>query len=138
MVSENALLQIVYVSSLTPGVEIDPSAMLAKARRNNGRDGITGMLFADGKRFLQAMEGPLEKVEATLARIQSDPRHRAMVVLSRRTIAEREFGPWEMAHYDRAGHGDFADRVRNLTQSAAPAVRATIEGFVALRTEARS
>ncbi|WP_109807454.1 BLUF domain-containing protein [Sphingosinithalassobacter portus] len=136
--SENTLLQIVYVSSLTPGAEIDPTAMLAKARRNNGRDGITGMLFADGKRFLQAMEGPLEKVEATLARIQSDPRHRAMVVLSKRTIAEREFGPWEMAHYHRATDAEFVDRVRQLTQAAAPAVRATIEGFVTLRTEVRS
>ncbi|QIG81971.1 BLUF domain-containing protein [Sphingosinithalassobacter tenebrarum] len=129
------MLQIVYVSSLAPGARIDAAAMLATARRNNGRDGITGMLFADGKRFLQAMEGPPEKVETTLSRIRRDPRHRAIVVLSKRNIAQREFGAWDMAHYDRADEGDFGTRVRELTSAASPAVRATIEGFVALRTE---
>jgi|UniRef100_UPI0035CB7556 hypothetical protein len=131
------MLQVVYVSTVARSTHIDPAAMLAKAQRNNGRDGITGMLYFDGQRFMQAMEGPAAAVEATLARITADSRHRALVILSRREIAEREFGAWSMAHNiggaDRAG---FFDRVEQLVAHASPNVRATIEGFMKLRAAA--
>ncbi|MFZ5746701.1 MAG: BLUF domain-containing protein [Pseudomonadota bacterium] len=128
------MLQLVYVSTAAPGAIIDPEAMLAKARHNNRRDGITGMLFSDGVRFLQAMEGPVEHVQRTFDRIRTDSRHRALVVLSKREIAAREFGDWDMAYYDRHRREEFVARVYELTANAAPDVRATIEGFVALRT----
>jgi len=126
------MLQVVYVSTAAPGQAIDPVAMLAKARANNGRDAITGMLYFDGTRFMQAMEGPADKVEATLARIGQDHRHRALVVLSRRTIEDREFGDWAMAYPD----GDtaaFFGQVQALLANASPNIRATIEGFMKIR-----
>lgn len=108
--------------------------MLAKARRNNGRDGITGMLYFDGTRFMQAMEGPPEKIEATLARIRADSRHRALVLLTRRTIEVREFGEWAMAaNTPGANDPAFFERVEELIANASPDVRATIAGFMRVR-----
>lgn len=129
-----SLLQIIYVSTAAPHQAIEPDVMLAKARRNNGRDGITGMLYFDGTRFMQAMEGPAEKVEATLARIKADPRHRAMVVLAKRQIETREFGEWAMAaNTHGASNEAFFRRVEDLIANASPDVRATIAGFMKVR-----
>ena len=131
------MLQLVYVSTVVPGIAADPEPILAVSRQNNRSDGITGLLYSDGKRFLQALEGPEDKVEAAFIRISADLRHRAVVVLSRRTITAREFGDWEMAH--RAAGADaegFVDRIASLAACAAPDVRATFEGFAKVRRAA--
>ena len=132
------MLQLVYVSSVAPGaVAADPATILAASRRNNARDSITGLLYSDGMRFLQALEGPEDKVEAAFARIQADPRHRARVVLWRRTVAAREFGEWAMAHRLPGTDAEaFVERVARLAENAAPDVRATFEGFAKVRRAA--
>ncbi|WP_404333482.1 BLUF domain-containing protein [Sphingomonas sp. MMS12-HWE2-04] len=128
------MLQLVYVSSLSPQADFDPTAILATSRANNRRDGITGLLYSDKARFLQALEGPEAEVEAAFARIKGDARHRAIVLLSRRTVDTREFGDWEMAHRMPGTDADrFIERVRELTANADPNVRATFEGFVKVR-----
>jgi hypothetical protein len=90
--------QLTYISTAKAGLsEADVAAILAVSRRNNRRDGITGLLIHDGRRFLQALEGPAPLVDAAFTRIRSDPRHRATVMLSCRDITAREFGEWAMA-----------------------------------------
>jgi hypothetical protein len=134
---DSAMLQLVYVSSTAPGIAADPPAILAASRANNRRDGITGLLYSDGTRFLQAIEGPQEKVEATFARIMRDPRHRAIVLLSRRETAAREFGDWDMAHRTPGSNADeFIMRVAELAADASPAIRATFEEFAKVRRAA--
>ena len=132
------MLQLVYVSSATPGQPVgDPAAILALSRANNSRDGITGLLYSDGTRFLQALEGPADKVEQAFARIKADPRHRAVVILSRRDIEAREFGDWAMAHRLPGGDADlFIERIARLSANAAPNVKATFEGFAKVRRAA--
>ena len=128
------MLQLLYVSSANRREAPDPAPILAASRRNNRRDGITGMLYSDGTRFLQALEGPDPKVEEAYARIQADPRHRAIVVLSRRTIEAREFGDWDMAHHQPGGDAEaFLDRVATLSANASANVRATFESFANVR-----
>ena len=129
------MLQLVYISSAvdTAGT----TAILAASRRNNARDGITGLLYADGVRFLQALEGPPEAVEPTFERIRADPRHRAIVLLSRRTIESREFGLWDMAQRSPADSGDaFLRRLDRLIADTSPDVRGTFEGFAKVRRAA--
>lgn len=131
------MLQLVYISSAgvrgTDGLD----AILATSRRNNARDGITGLLYADGVRFLQALEGEEAVVEAAFERIRADPRHRAVVVLSRRAVASREFGPWDMAARGHDAEGDaFVARIERLVANAAPAVRGTFAGLVSVRRAA--
>lgn len=129
------MLQIVYISSAVGAV--DTAAILAVSRRNNSRDGLTGLLYANGKRFLQAIEGETATVERALARITADPRHRAIVVLSHRDIVAREFGDWAMAEQVAGDETDgFVDRVRRLVAGATPAIRATFDGFVQIRRAA--
>ena len=131
------MFQLVYVSSITRGATISMGNILVTSRRNNTRDGITGLLYADGRRFLQALEGPEDKVLAALARIEQDARHRAVVILSRRTIEAREFGHWAMAHHDAGqDYGALIERIDRLVANAAPSVRATFEGFCKVRRAA--
>ena len=129
--------QLVYISSIRRQAAVDPAAILAQSRRNNAAAGITGLLFFDGKRFLQALEGEAAAVDATFARIQRDERHHALVLLSSRDIAMREFGAWAMA-YKTPGEEDASalDRVAHLTANADPTVRATFEGFAKVRRAA--
>ncbi|WP_341208823.1 BLUF domain-containing protein [uncultured Sphingomonas sp.] len=129
------MLQIVYISTATGTV--DTAAILATSRRNNARDGLTGLLYTNGKRFLQVLEGDPANVERALARIDADPRHRAMVVLSSRDVSAREFGAWAMAERVAGDDADaFVARVRALIAQAAPSVRATFDGFVQLHRAA--
>jgi hypothetical protein len=129
------VLQLVYISSAVGTIDVGP--VLAVSRRNNGRDSITGLLYADGKRFLQALEGPEDKVEEAFRRIQEDKRHRAMVVLSRRIVADREFGMWEMAARTPDQDGEaFLSRIDQLIARVDPNIRATFEGFARVRRAA--
>lgn len=125
------MLQLIYVSTARGPESIDLDDLLAKSRRNNRRDGITGLLHSKGRRFLQALEGEPARVEAAYARIAADPRHFALVVLSRRMVETREFGEWSMATDD--GSGDIVAQVAALVEGAAPSVRGTFEGFAAMR-----
>lgn len=125
------MLQLVYISSICSGAQV--GSILRVSRRNNARDGITGLLYHDGRRFLQALEGDEPMVDAAFARISADARHRAVVVLSRRTVGEREFGAWEMAECDAAGDRAALLRlVEPLLKGASPNVRGTFEGFMRL------
>ena len=129
------MLQLIYISS--PAGVVDTAEVLRISRHNNLRDDVTGLLYADDKRFLQVLEGPEDKIEAAYERIARDPRHRAAVVLSRRTVAGREFGAWQMAER-RAGEGGdiFIARVDALLKNASPNARATFDGLVRLRNAA--
>lgn len=129
------MLQLVYISSVVQTDEF--GSILAVSRMNNRRDGITGLLYSDGVRYLQALEGPTEAVEAAYDRIKRDGRHHALVVLSRREVAAREFGDWAMAER-RAGEEaeHFCARVDRLLGHAGPNVRATFDSFIKLRRAA--
>ncbi len=132
------MLQLVYISSVSPaGPAADVAQILETSRRNNRRDGITGLLYADGTRFLQALEGSPDRVEAAFARIRTDPRHRAIVVLSRRAIDAREFGAWDMAQRTPGTADDgFMARIAMMVRDVSPNVRATFESFAHVRRAA--
>ncbi len=91
--------------------EID--AILASARRHNLRASITGALLVNRVCFVQIMEGPLEAVRESFARIQRDPRHSQLMVLESRQVEERGFAGFPVAFVDargaEAGGSDFAD-----------------------------
>ena len=93
------MYQLAYVSTFGLSVGAQAFAeILACSRANNRRDGVSGILIADGMRFLQVLEGERAKVEAAFARISADQRHFAVFQLTGRDITEREFGEWDMAY----------------------------------------
>lgn len=130
--------QLVYISTARGQVLVaDVQRILLTSRRNNARDGITGLLFFDGMRFLQALEGDPDRVRDAYERIKADPRHRAVVTLSSRDIEEREFGPWAMAsRVSLEGDSAMLQRVSELTADASPEVQATFNSFAQIRKRA--
>lgn len=124
--------QLMYTSTASAaqlGEEL--ASILLSSRRNNVKAGVTGLLWTDGRRFLQVLEGDRSQVGAIYHRICCDPRHRAHVVLHDRQVAARTFGHWAMALLD-----DGDDKIASALAGASPEVRATFEGVIAARRAA--
>ena len=67
------------------------AAIVAAARRNNSRNGITGALLYSDHCFEQVLEGHREAIEDTFERISTDRRHREITIVHYATIAQRSF-----------------------------------------------
>ena len=130
--------QVIYISTVTrEATPVQSEQILQKSQANNARDAITGLLYFDGKRFLQALEGNDAEITRALSRIQQDPRHRAVVVLSDRMVENRDFGHWSMAWKEPGDDAtDFIDRVARLVDLASPSVRATFNSLAEVRRAA--
>ncbi len=89
--------QLVYVSAAAqPMTEPELNGILEASRRNNARDGVTGMLLHIDGGFLQVLEGPREIVQHTFGRILLDTRHRGISILVEQNAVGRVFGRWNM------------------------------------------
>ncbi len=132
----NNIRQILYVSQSTiPGDSADLAGILLQSRHNNALDGVTGLLWSDGERFLQIFEGPEESVCATFARIANDDRHCEMRIILDRLIEAREFSDWTMAHRRADEPADIYDaKVRRLLSKAAPPIKDAFFSMIAYST----
>lgn len=72
--------------------------LLKKARENNVKLGITGMLLYENGSFFQVLEGEPEKVTALLKIIQKDNRHSQVVKIIYEEIEARDFPEWTMGY----------------------------------------
>jgi Sensors of blue-light using FAD len=90
------LIQLTYASRPFGYDGAVLQGILMDARRCNARDGITGALICRDDLFLQMLEGPEDKVEATYRRILKDDRHIEVRPLTRHAAADRLFGQWAM------------------------------------------
>jgi hypothetical protein len=129
--------RIIYISSC----RVDPDRamvedILRQSRRNNRRDGLTGLLVVGGRRFLQVLEGPRELTDAAYRRIRADDRHFALVELSRKRTTERAFAGWDMG-CEQLNGDDLADLVHQLTEGLSDAdLAAQFRSFVELHRRA--
>ena len=85
--------QLLYTSQATVAFkDRDCESILRASRTNNAENGLTGFLIylANGT-FLQVLEGPADRVEATLRRIAGDPRHGKMITSFDTIAPAREF-----------------------------------------------
>lgn len=97
------MLRLIYISTSRQVIDTaELDRILTISRRNNAAVGVTGLLIAGSRRFLQVLEGPADAVETTFQRIGRDPRHFAVVTLRREAVAVRAFPDWTMG-YQRAG-----------------------------------
>ncbi len=127
----SSIFQIIYISSATGAVtNEDCRTIVRRAGINNARADVTGLLLFNGRRFLQALEGPQAAVESIFARIKEDERHRAIVLLQAREVADRQFGRWAMAYDDPADGNavSLKDKVSRLLTHCDPSTRALFEG----------
>lgn len=113
-------------SSTVPDGKADIAGIYDRSRHNNAIDGITGLLFSNGRRFLQVIEGSSDSIETTFARIRRDSRHHDITVLRDAEVREREFGYWAMANRHRGERNEeFDTRLRMLVRNASPEIRDT-------------
>ena len=98
-----SLSRILYCSkNLIPGDDRQQSAVLsgilAKARKKNAEEGVTGALLYNSGYFAQVLEGPRAAIEVVFERIQQDERHSDVTILDFTESAHRDFAEWSMAH----------------------------------------
>lgn len=95
------IYRLVYVSAATtPFSKADLVALLEKARSNNQRLGITGLLLYREGDFLQLLEGEQAAVKALYRTIERDHRHSGTIVLLEEETPERLFAEWSMGFRD--------------------------------------
>lgn len=70
--------------------------LLEVSRTRNLAAGVTGMLLYADEQFIQTLEGERHQVEATMSRIQKDPRHRDVDITLVEDLDERCFPDWSM------------------------------------------
>jgi Sensors of blue-light using FAD len=71
-------------------------SILKTSQRNNQRDDITGLLTYSGEVFVQFLEGPPDAIRRLMDRLQGDPRHKDIIILSEGSDHERIFPDWDM------------------------------------------
>ena len=79
------------------------------------------LLYHEGS-FLQVIEGPDDKVEGLVEKIQKDPRITHFLLLWRDTVQNREFENWSMGFVDTshfaehfAGFVDYTEQLKSKT-----------------------
>jgi hypothetical protein len=91
------LRQIVYISRAAPNCDDDEVRDIAHVSQvQNAARGVTGLLLYDGRRFIQAIEGPPDAVQDTIDRIYADKRHDDVQTATDRLVDRRQFGSWSM------------------------------------------
>lgn len=90
------LIQLIYASRPFGFDDLALAGILAVARSNNARDGITGALICREDLYLQLLEGPPDVVTAAFGRISRDNRHTEVIRLVSRDVESRLFPEWAM------------------------------------------
>lgn len=97
------LIQIVYISrssfiTATNSTEIEPNVarILAKSRVNNRKNGLVGVLYFGDGCFFQCLEGEDTQVDKLYSKLQQDPRHKDLKLISRKLINTLTFSNWAM------------------------------------------
>jgi len=91
------IYKLLYVSAAN--VTLDEQGLLdilEQARRNNQKNGLTGLLlFAEGS-IIQLLEGEKEAVDNTFQTIAQDSRHTGIIKLIAEYADSRDFSDWSM------------------------------------------
>lgn len=97
------LVRCLYASrAAAPLVAPVVDSILEQSRKNNPRQGITGMLCFFDDIFVQVLEGGRDEVCELFNAIVRDDRHRNVRMLTYEEISERRFGSWTMGQVNIA------------------------------------
>ena len=98
--TQRTLHRLFYRSRQTPETTADldfaVQQSIGTAIRRNRDLGLTGLLLTIQGNFIQALEGNVEAVRATYARISLDPRHHDSHIIFQGQAHQRLFGEWNM------------------------------------------
>lgn len=93
--AKSTLRQLAYCSvAIMP---LDLAGLVENSRILNKQHGISGILLFNGEFFFQIIEGDQVALDATVARLLKDTRHKRITVLYNVIIKERDFKDWSLA-----------------------------------------
>jgi hypothetical protein len=99
------LVQIIYISRSTfentdaiNKIEPNVVRILAKSRINNRKNGLVGVLYFGDGAFFQCLEGEEDAINTLFAKIESDPRHKDVKLISKKYITRVSFPDWAMKY----------------------------------------
>ncbi|TSJ36561.1 BLUF domain-containing protein [Mucilaginibacter corticis] len=95
---------LVYLSTavkLFSGEELEQ--ILAISRINNVKNNLTGLLLYHDGSFIQLLEGEPSDLADTYSRIQTDNRHKNLIVIDEGELEERIFANWNMGFHQANG-----------------------------------
>lgn len=101
----NQLIRMSYASKATfkpfnavDGVDANVANILSTARRENRKNNLVGALYYGNGCFFQCLEGQKSDIDALYAKLEKDPRHTDLRVLSIEPIQQVGFVSWEMKY----------------------------------------
>lgn len=93
------LVRLIYASTVCDNLtQNDIEELLSISKKNNASVGVTGLLLFSQDYFLQCLEGSRSQVNAIYQHILNDRRHKKVILLEYKEVAEREFGEWSMGY----------------------------------------
>jgi hypothetical protein len=99
------LVQIIYISRSTfestdaiNKIEPNVVRILAKSRVNNRKNGLVGVLYFGDGAFFQCLEGDESAINTLFAKIENDPRHKDLKLISKKYISRLSFPDWAMKY----------------------------------------
>jgi hypothetical protein len=93
------MIRLIYCSKASKLLSNDDlEAMLEKARENNVKKDITGLLVVKGYSFFQWLEGEESSVIELFNKIKDDERHHSVFVMNQENVDNRVFGDWSMGY----------------------------------------
>lgn len=102
------LHRLYYRSRPTPEAAADLDDLVGQiigaSIRRNRASGLTGLLIVVKNQFVQVLEGDVNAVRTTYARISMDRRHQDLSIIGQTTTSRRLFGDWHMCAKTLAAH----------------------------------
>ena len=99
------LVQIIYISRSTFEItdivnKIEPNIVriLTKSRSNNRKNGLVGVLYFGDGAFFQCLEGDEDAINTLFSKIEKDPRHKDIKIISKKSISKFSFPDWAMKY----------------------------------------
>ena len=89
-------------------------SILSKARKNNKKYGITGLLVELPQHFIQIIEGSQDNVESVYKLICKDTRHHNLRVILATTTKTREMESWAMGFSTDLDESELKDALHIL------------------------
>ena len=97
------LVRLLYASRAPAPLNTEIiESILEKSRRNNPRQGLTGILCFSDDLFIQVLEGGRDAVCTLFDTIIRDKRHQQVRILAFEEIRERRFASWTMGQVNIA------------------------------------
>ncbi|MGR7813261.1 BLUF domain-containing protein [Lacinutrix undariae] len=128
---------ICYISDALEHESLDNiETLYEKAKANNFKNNITGILIYKNKNFLQVLEGEIDTVNTTYEKITYDARHHNIFKVINTTIEGRIFEDYNFGFtiidnkQSLSNLNDYLAWLRNADNKLANKVIAMVENFI--------